>query len=158
MENLMGQGADGKPHPLPSFGRTSTTVRASAILLNTGAYVGATAWTVPDGVKKVSIVGTYTRGTSGGRAILRLKWTVASIAAYDTTRDEAISTSGPDASSSFYRTIILCPIPSDASALSFVLDPVDVPPGATSLQVEAAEADATKASPGTLLLAVAAGS
>lgn len=160
MESLMGQGADGKVHPVPGFGRAQTRVRASAALAGSGAFTSATAWDVPDGVQKVSVAGTYTRGMAGGLAVLRLKWTVTGVdgvSFYDTTQDQALAISAPDGTSSFYRTVIACPAPSSSSALSFVLAPLDVPPGATSLTIEAAEADATKASPGTLTLYVAAG-
>lgn len=144
-------------------GSTSTVNRvaravhlASAALPAAGAWTAQTAYAVPVGVKAVSFICTYTRGMANGQALHRVVAGNGTETADVLLVDPVIVVAQPFGTQSAYRQVIGGPIPADASAITYELT-IPITGGWTTLALLSAEADATKAAPGTLAIALTAG-
>lgn len=133
-----------------NFNSSAVLVRAGAILAASGAYsTSDVADFLGVAPELVTISTTYTRGTTGGLVLFKVEWKIGGVWVYDTTPSWTLTVSGSTVESPVGVTVIPGPPSSDSSALGFAIV-VKVAPGASSMRVRVAEADATKASPGTL--------
>lgn len=148
MSLASGQGADGKTRPISAPGRAVKEVLAETVLEDDGSYTATDSWELPLGTPLVGVSGPYTRGAVGGRFLAKPLWKVNGAWVYDQTPSD-VTVSGATVETPIGTTVIPGPVPQDGSALPFAFV-LEVFPGATDVKLELAEADATKATPGTI--------
>ena len=111
-------------------------------------------------IARLAILVTYTRGAAGGYPKLRFVWTHTisgtagtTVEARDTTNNGTATVSSGALQIDNYRTEVLCKGFSDLASIDSEVIPIEVPPGATHLKVEAAEVGNT-GTPGTIAVAI----
>lgn len=115
-----------------------------------GSYTAAAECRLPEHqIDCVEVSAEYAYGTSGGLPLFRFKWKIGSLWVYDADPTGVADVAGNTVQTPVALTVIPGPSPASSAALAFVFT-IRVRAGATALIVEVAEADATKASPGTI--------
>lgn len=125
-------------------------VLGATTLATNGSYTSSAQLLFPGyTLARIGVSATYTRGTSGGLPLFKLKWLVGDRWIYDTSPTGGQTVSGATVETPIGLTVIPGPAPATSSPLLFGFD-VDVFPRASGVQVEVAELDATKVTPGSI--------
>jgi len=129
---------------------TATQVLGETTPETDGSYTAATEALLP-GVRldRIEVSAEYVRGTAGGLPLFRFKWKIGGEWKLDAEPTGAANVAGNIVSTPVAITVVPGPAPADATALAYVFT-IRARAGATALLVEVAEADATKATPGTI--------
>lgn len=130
-------------------GRVSAVVYDGALLASDGSYAASELYELPLRCKALTVAFPYTRGTDGGYPLLKLQWGIGGTLYWDTTPTGGATVSGATVETPVRITVIPGVPPANGSALN-TLFTLDVPDGVDSVKVHVAEADATKATPGTV--------
>lgn len=158
-----GVGADGVTRPVFAPGRVAKAYRASAVLLDSGAYDAVTWYEIPLGVDRVSYAYSYTLGannTTTGYAGLRPQFKSSDIDGVvfrDVEVDAAsITVASPVIKKPVRESQINLPTPAAAGGTVSDVVVFRVPPGMTHFACPVAEVGDTT-NPGTLAAWITAG-
>jgi hypothetical protein len=128
---------------------------ASAALPAAGAFTAQTAYTIPEGIKRIAYLVTYTRGAAGGFVRLRLMWSDGTDEAREAVVDAAVTVAAPNGRQPVYLSELDGPVPADGSVIRWTVE-ATVPAGMLTGRLLAAEAGVV-GTPGTASITLTAG-
>jgi hypothetical protein len=128
----------------------------SAALPGAGAFTAQTAYTIPEGIKRIAYLVSYTRGAAGGFVRLRLVWSDGTDEAREAVIDAAVTVAAPNGRQPVYLSELDGPVPADGTVIRFVVE-ATVPAGMLTGRLLAAEAGVV-GTPGTASITLTAGS
>lgn len=133
----------------PNATTPEVVLAGPSALASDGSFVDCARHGVHADSRVLAVWFSYTRGTSGGLALVRVDWVACGVRIPDTSPTGDATETADVLSIEIKTTEAVSPPPQDGSA-HVVLHKFDIPPGADGAIVRIAEADATKASPGTI--------